>query len=216
MKVERFTLGPFQTNTYVISTDKHILLIDPACSNEYERQQLYRYISNIKSQISNFKLSIVATHGHLDHLWGAKWATETWGVPVLMHEADIPMAKAMQQQYDMFGIRATAEPFPMENIKSGILNLKSQMSNFKLLETPGHTPGSICLYFNDQLQISNHKSPILISGDTLFRMGYGRTDLPGGDMGQLIDSLERLFALPADTLVYPGHGDFTTIGAERR
>lgn len=216
MKVERFTLGPFQTNTYVISTDKHILLIDPACSNEYERQQLYRYISNIKSQISNFKLSIVATHGHLDHLWGAKWATETWGVPVLMHEADIPMAKAMQQQYDMFGIRATAEPFPMENIKSEILNLKSQMSNFKLLETPGHTPGSICLYFNDQLQISNHKSPILISGDTLFRMGYGRTDLPGGDMGQLIDSLERLFALPADTLVYPGHGDFTTIGAERR
>lgn len=216
MKVERFTLGPFQTNTYVISTDKHILLIDPACSNEYERQQLYRYISNIKSQISNFKLSIVATHGHLDHLWGAKWATETWGVPVLMHEADIPMAKAMQQQYDMFGIRTKAEPFPMENIKSEILNLKSQMSNFKLLETPGHTPGSICLYFNDPLQISNHKSPILISGDTLFRMGYGRTDLPGGDMGQLIDSLERLFALPADTLVYPGHGDFTTIGAERR
>ena len=217
MKVERFTLGPFGTNTYVVSDDNgKVLLIDPACSNEYERQQLYRYISNIKSQISNFKLSIVATHGHLDHLWGAKWATETWGVPVLMHEADIPMAKAMQQQYDMFGIRTKAEPFPMENIKSEILNLKSQMSNFKLLETPGHTPGSICLYFNDQLQISNHKSPILISGDTLFRMGYGRTDLPGGDMGQLIDSLERLFALPADTLVYPGHGDFTTIGAERR
>lgn len=217
MKVERFVLGPFGTNTYVVSDDDgKVLLIDPACSNEYERQQLYRYISNIKSQISNFKLSIIATHGHLDHLWGAKWATETWGVPVLMHEADIPMAKAMQQQYDLFGIRATAEPFPMENIKSEILNLKSQMSNFKLLETPGHTPGSICLYFNDQLQISNHKSPILISGDTLFRMGYGRTDLPGGDMGQLIDSLERLFALPADTLVYPGHGDFTTIGAERR
>lgn len=217
MKVERFVLGPFGTNTYVVSDDDgKVLLIDPACSNEYERQQLYRYISNIKSQISNFKLSIVATHGHLDHLWGAKWATETWGVPVLMHEADIPMAKAMQQQYDLFGIRATAEPFPMENIKSEILNLKSQMSNFKLLETPGHTPGSICLYFNDQLQISNRKSPILVSGDTLFRMGYGRTDLPGGDMGQLIDSLERLFALPADTLVYPGHGDFTTIGAERR
>lgn len=217
MNVERFVLGPFGTNTYVVSDDDgKVLLIDPACSNEYERQQLYRYISNLKSQILNFKLSIVATHGHLDHLWGAKWATETWGVPVLMHEADISMAKAMQQQYDMFGIRATAEPFPMENIKSEILNLKSQMSNFKLLETPGHTPGSICLYFNDPLQISNHKSPILISGDTLFRMGYGRTDLPGGDMGQLIDSLERLFALPADTLVYPGHGDFTTIGAERR
>ena len=215
MKVERFVLGPFGTNTYVVSDDDgKVLLIDPACYTPYEQQQLYRYISNIKSQISNFKLSIVATHGHLDHLWGAKWATETWGVPVLMHEADIPMAKAMQQQYDMFGIRATAEPFLIEPLNED----KFSIFNFQLsiIETPGHTPGSICLYFNDQLQISNHKSPILISGDTLFRMGYGRTDLPGGDMGQLIDSLERLFALPADTVVYPGHGDFTTIGAERR
>ena len=213
MKVERFVLGPFGTNTYVVSDDDgKVLLIDPACSNEYERQQLYNYISNLKSQISypfgtivsNFKLSIVATHGHLDHLWGARWATETWGVPVLMHEADIPMAKAMQQQYDLFGIRATAEPFLIEPLNED----KFSIFNFQLsiIETPGHTPGSICLL-----------SPsILISGDTLFQMGYGRTDLPGGNMGQLIDSLERLFELPADTVVYPGHGDFTTIGAERR
>ena len=230
MKVERFVLGPFGTNTYVVSDDDgKVLLIDPACSNEYERQQLYRYIESVRERSERSVseavcqcnglsgvagLSIIATHGHLDHLWGAKWATETWGVPVLMHEADIPMAKAMQQQYDMFGIRATAEPFliePLNEDKFSIFNCQ-----LSIIETPGHTPGSICLYFNDQLQISNHKSPILISGDTLFRMGYGRTDLPGGDMGQLIDSLERLFALPADTLVYPGHGEFTTIGAERR
>ena len=89
------------------------------------------------------------------------------------------------------------------------------MSNFQLLETPGHTPGSVCLYF-PKSPITDHPSPILISGDTLFRMGYGRTDLPGGNMGQLIDSLERLFDLPSDTIVYPGHGEFTTIGAEKR
>ena len=213
MKVERFVLGPFGTNTYVVSDDDgKVLLIDPACSNEYERQQLYRYIQLTAN--SQQPIAIIATHGHLDHLWGARWATETWDVPVLMHEADIPMAKAMQQQYDMFGIRATAEPFliePLNEDKFSIFNFQ-----FSIIETPGHTPGSICLYFNDQLQISNHKSPILISGDTLFRMGYGRTDLPGGNMGQLIDSLERLFALPADTVAYPGHGDFTKIGAERR
>ena len=210
--VKSFVFGPFQTNTYVLSTDEQILLIDPACSNEYERQQLYRYIQLTAN--SQQPIAIIATHGHLDHLWGARWATETWGVPVLMHEADIPMAKAMQQQYDLFGIRATAEPFLIEPLNED----KFSIFNFQLsiIETPGHTPGSICLYFNDQLQISNHKSPILISGDTLFRMGYGRTDLPGGNMGQLIDSLERLFELPADTVVYPGHGDFTTIGAERR
>ena len=208
LEIKSFVFGPFQTNTYVVSDEQHILLIDPACSNQYEQHQLYTYISNLQSSISNLKLSLIATHGHLDHLWGAKWATEQYHTPVLMHEADIPMAQAMQAQYDLFGIRATPEPFEIKNIKSEILNLKSQMSNFELLETPGHTPGSVCLYFP--------KDKVLLSGDTLFRMGYGRTDLPGGDFGQLINSLERLFELPSDVRVFPGHGDPTTIGAERR
>lgn len=206
MKVERFIFGPFQTNTYVVSDDRYILLVDPACYTPYEQQQLYRYIENLSP--FNFHLSILATHGHLDHLWGAAWACAKWNTPVLMHEADIPMAKAMQQQYDLFGIRAKAQPFPIEDIKSKIKNQKSQISNFQLLETPGHTPGSICLYFPED--------KVLFSGDTLFQMGYGRTDLPGGNFSQLIDSLDRLFALPSDVQVFPGHGEPTTIGAERR
>ena len=212
LQIKRFVFGPFETNCYVISTDDRILLVDPACSNDYEQRELENYISNLQSSISNIQLSIVATHGHLDHLWGAAWATSRWNTPVLMHEADIPMAQAMQSQYNLFGIRRQPEPFPIENIKSKILNLKSKMSNFELLETPGHTPGSVCLYF----PFANNHSPFVITGDTLFHRGYGRTDLPGGNIGQLIDSLERLFTLPADTIVYPGHGDFTTIGAERR
>ena len=84
-----------------------------------------------------------------------------------------------------------------------------------MLETPGHTPGSICLYF-PKSKIENQKSPILLSGDTLFQMGYGRTDLPGGNFSQLIDSLDLLLALPPETVVYPGHGAPTTIAAERR
>lgn len=207
LQIKCFTFGPFETNCYVVSDEHNVLLIDPACSNAYEQQQLENYI-NAQLSIVHCPLSIIATHGHLDHLWGAKWATETWHTPVLMHEADIPMAKAMQAQYNLFGIRATAEPFEVENIKSKILNLKSQMSNFQLLETPGHTPGSVCLYWPEE--------KVLLSGDTLFQMGYGRTDLPGGNMGQLIDSLERLFELPSDVVVYPGHGDSTTIGAEKR
>lgn len=207
MKVERFIFGPFQTNCYVVSDEQHILLIDPACSNLYEQQVLLRYIeklSNFKSQISNLKLSIVATHGHLDHLWGAKWATEQWHTPVWMHEADIPMAQAMQQQYDLFGVHRTAEAFPI----TPLANSQKLIANSQIIHTPGHTPGSICLYWPEE--------KVLLSGDTLFQMGYGRTDLPGGNMGQLIDSLEHLFTLPADTLVYPGHGAETTIGEERR
>ena len=208
LEIKTFVFGPFYTNTFVVSDEHHILLIDPACYTQYEQHQLYTYISNLQSSISNPQLSIVATHGHLDHLWGAKWATEQYHTPVLMHEADIPLAQDMQSQYDLFGIPGTPEPFEIEDIKSKILNLQSSMSNFELLETPGHTPGSICLYWPEE--------KTLLAGDTLFRMGYGRTDLPGGDMRQLIASLERLFTLPFDVRVYPGHGDPTTIGAERR
>jgi glyoxylase-like metal-dependent hydrolase (beta-lactamase superfamily II) len=227
LEIKSFIFGPFQTNTYVVSgltshsengLTSHILLVDPACYTPYEQQQLFRYIESVRRSRSVSEavcqcnglsgeagLSIVATHGHLDHLWGAKWATDTWHTPVLIHEADIPMARAMQQQYDMFGVRATAEPFPMEPLNQQLSIINFQ---FSIIPTPGHTPGSVCLYF------PNEKT--LLSGDTLFQMGYGRTDLPGGNMGQLIESLEHLFTLPSDVIVYPGHGDFTTIGAEKR
>lgn len=224
LQIKSFVFGPFETNCYVVTindqspmTDDQspmVLLIDPACAYESEQQQLLTYIENQKSKIKNLQLSIVATHGHLDHLWGAAWACAKWNTPVLMHEADIPMAKAMQSQYDLFGIRAKAQPFPIEDIKSKIKNQKSQMSNFELLETPGHTPGSICLYFNTPS--SSHLSPFILSGDTLFQMGYGRTDLPGGNFSQLMNSLDLLLALPPETVVYPGHGAPTTIAAERR
>ena len=220
LEIKRFVFGPFETNCYVVSlndkmvNEQMVLVVDPACAYESEQQQLLTYIENQKSKIKNLQLSIVATHGHLDHLWGAAWACAKWNTPVLMHEADIPMAKAMQSQYDLFGIRAKAQPFPIEDIKSKIKNHKFEISNFQLLETPGHTPGSICLYFNTPS--SSHLSPFILSGDTLFQMGYGRTDLPGGNFSQLIDSLDRLFALPPETVVYPGHGAPTTIAAERR
>lgn len=206
LQIRTFPFGPFETNTYVVSDDQHILLIDPACYTQVEQQELEKYIETITHQQS--PITIIATHGHLDHLWGAKWATEKWNTPVLIHEADIPMVEAMQTQYNLFGIRKTAEDFPIESIQSSILNLQSQMSNLQLLETPGHTPGSICLYWPEE--------KTLLSGDTLFYMGYGRTDLPGGNMSQLIASLEHLFTLPSDTRVFPGHGASTTIGAEKR
>ena len=220
LEIKSFIFGPFETNCYVVSDEQHVLLIDPACAYEWEQQELLRYVEKLKAN-SQQPIAIIATHGHLDHLWGAAWASKTWQTPVLMHPDDIPMAKAMQQQYDLFGVRSKPQPFAIEPI-SNFLSHKGndyfkflilserlfQISNVSILSTPGHTPGSICLYF------PNEKT--LFSGDTLFQMGYGRTDLPGGNIGQLIDSLERLFTLPSDVRVYPGHGDFTTIGAEKR
>ena len=219
LEIKRFVFGPFETNCYVVTINDQspmtndqspmVLLIDPACAYESEQQQLVRYIENLSPSTFHlspftFHLSIIATHGHLDHLWGAAWACEKWNTPVLMHEADIPMAKAMQQQYDLCGIRAKAQPFPIEPIT----NDKLPMTNVSILSTPGHTPGSICLYFPED--------KVLFSGDTLFKMGYGRTDLPGGNYSQLMNSLDLLLALPPETGVYPGHGEHTTIGAEAR
>ena len=219
--IHQFTFGPFETNTYVLSfpsgrdgVGPHIFLIDPACSNEYEQQQLARSINSLPLREGSGlgSLTILATHGHLDHLWGAKWATDRWNVPVLIPEADIPMVKAMQSQYDLFGIRSKTQPFPIEPIIKDSLPLGRAGVGFSILSTPGHTPGSICLY-SPSLQGGDGVG-FLFSGDTLFCRGYGRTDLPGGSTAQLISSLQRLSTLPPDTQVFPGHGDSTTIGAE--
>ena len=237
MTVKSFTFGPFQTNTYVVSDfsrangqEPIVLLVDPACYTEYERQTLANYIDSLTGQSVSPKdglcsvsaavcqpkaVSIVATHGHLDHLWGAKWATERWQTPVLMHEADIPMARAMQDQYTLFGIPGKPEPFPINSLpaEGGLTAERScsiavlQRSGLSIISTPGHTPGSVCLYWPDE--------KVLLSGDTLFCMGYGRTDLPGGSYADLIESIRTLFDLPSDVIVYPGHGESTTIGAEK-
>jgi len=209
MIIEQFTFGPFGTNTYVLVDEEgKVLLIDPACFYEQERQALYQMISRLHQP--DQPLTIVATHGHLDHLWGAKWATETWHTPVRMHEADIPMAQAMQQQYDLFGVQLKAERFEIEEFRGQNSEFRVQISEFRfqIIHTPGHTQGSVCLYFPEERK--------LFSGDTLFHCGYGRTDLPGGNYGQLISSLEQLMTLPPETEVFPGHGESTTIGYERR
>lgn len=206
MEIKTFEVGSFGTNMYLVSDESGLLLIDPACSSLYEQQMLYR-------SVNASGLTILATHGHLDHLWGAAWACEQWHTPVLMHEADIPMAKAMQAQYDLFGIGGTPVPFPLEPlpVNPSIHHSAAEprlIPSLKILPTPGHTPGSVCFYFPED--------KVLFSGDTLFQMGYGRTDLPGGDIQQLWHSLDLLLALPPETVVYPGHGAPTTIAAERR
>ena len=204
MKIKCFTVGLFQTNMYILSNAyNEALIVDPACQTPAEQQAVSRYIEQEKLRVC----ALIATHGHLDHLWGAAWASEQFQMPLLIHSNDMPLAEAMQQQYNMFGMRAKAQPFPMDNLQSSVCNLQSKICNFHLLSTPGHTQGSVCLYWPDE--------HLLLSGDTLFCCGYGRTDLPGGNMGQLMQSLDNLFALPADTRVFPGHGEATTIGAEK-
>ena len=200
LEIKSFTFGPFQTNTYVVLDGQgNALLIDPACCYRHEQEQLAAYLQPYALQ------AVLATHGHLDHLWGAHWASEHWHMPVRLHDADRPMVDAMQMQYDMFGIRMTAEPFETAPLTGNFAGC--MQAGLQVIETPGHTPGSVCLFWE--------KEKVLLSGDTLFCAGFGRTDLPGGDVQALITSLQHLLRLPEDTQVYPGHGQKTVISDER-
>jgi glyoxylase-like metal-dependent hydrolase (beta-lactamase superfamily II) len=149
---------------------------------------------------------IVCSHGHLDHLMAVRELRDSTGAPFLLHRADVPLAQSMPESaLRMLGRVEPPCPAPDAYIDDGD-DLEIPGISLRAIHTPGHTPGSICLYGGG----------MLFSGDTLFRGSIGRTDLPGGSFDQIMTSImTRLLDLPPDTIVRPGHMDETTIGAER-
>jgi glyoxylase-like metal-dependent hydrolase (beta-lactamase superfamily II) len=188
-------LGMAQANAYVIYDPARAdaFVLDPGGEPEAIRLLLG------ERQLSG----IVLTHGHFDHI-GAVSALRGEGVPVYIHEADAPMLDNPNLSLAVMGGGVQTHGAPDFCLTEG----ESEIAGvaFEVLHTPGHTPGSICLKIGDDL----------FSGDTLFCAGVGRTDFPGGSAATLRQSLKRLLALPPETRVHPGHGEGTTIGAERR
>ncbi|HKS70823.1 MAG TPA: MBL fold metallo-hydrolase [Ktedonobacterales bacterium] len=196
--------GPIQANCYVVMcpTTHEAMVVDPGA----EAVRILDAIHELGAHVTR----IVHTHGHFDHI-GATEALLTGlpeRVPVAAHPADAylysPEARAMGAT---FGYPAPEQPvMPDEELRNGDA-LRVGNLRFEVIATPGHTPGSVSLRAGD----------LLLSGDTLFRRGIGRTDLPGGDEEAIYESiLTRLYPLPAATRVLPGHGPQTTIGEERR
>lgn len=190
--IQTFTFGPFATHTYLYTKGQEAVIIDPAAFDIYEREQLAAAVDRSGATVR----AIIATHGHLDHLWAAQWATARWGLPLLIHPNDFTQIEHLAQQQENFGLIPRETDFEYKALPH------LQISTFPHLQivlTPGHTQGSICLYHAEER--------ILFSGDTLFDGGFGRTDLPGGNYMQLMDSLDHLSELiPTGTTVYPGHG----------
>jgi len=150
---------------------------------------------------------IIVTHAHIDHVGGALALKQATGAPILLHQADLPLLSMMDQQAGWLGIAPPAVAEPDMSADDGLIIGLPNLSG-EVLHTPGHTEGSICVFFS--------RAGLLLAGDTLFAGSIGRTDLPGGDAGKILRSIQsRLLQLPENTLVIPGHGKETTIGAER-
>lgn len=188
MKIRRVECGAYAANAYIVDD---VIVIDPGDDLE----ALSASVQNIGA--------ILLTHGHFDHMLAAEPLQQQSGAPVYVHGEDAAMlSDAALSAYHQWVSRL---PQPKNIIST---EYPENILGFRVLHTPGHTPGSVCLY--------NEAEKVIFTGDTLFRAGYGRFDLPGGDANELIASLGRLLMLPDDVVVYPGHGATTTIGEERR
>ena len=197
MDYRRFIMGELETNCYLVWSGKAAGVIDPAGPVD----QLVGFIDQTGLELK----WIINTHGHGDHIGGNGPLQERYGAPILIHAADRPMLLSAAANLSAFfgpGVVSPDAAKTLEDRETVPLGEES----LEVLATPGHSPGSICLY----------KPGLLFSGDTLFRESIGRTDFPGGDSRVLLAGIrDRLLGLPAETVVLPGHGGPTTIGHEQ-
>jgi hydroxyacylglutathione hydrolase len=194
-------VGPLQCNCSIIGDEQthEAMVIDPGDQIE----DILQILREAKLQLKQ----IVVTHAHIDHVGGATKLKAATGAPILMNQSDYALLKMLDMQAAWVGMKPPGDVRIDEGIgDSRVLQVGGIAGN--VMHTPGHTEGSICLYFPQQKK--------LIAGDTLFAGSIGRTDLPGGSMEKILRSLHtRVLALPDDTQVTPGHGPQTTIGEER-
>lgn len=198
---EILPVGPLRCNCSIIGdeTTREAMVIDPGDNIEDVMAVLGKHNLKVKQ--------IVITHAHIDHVGGAMKLRAATGAPILLNQNDNALLKMLDMQAAWVGMAAPGAVEIDQSVTTGeVVNAGSHSAN--ILHTPGHTEGSICLYFAAEKK--------LIAGDTLFAGSIGRTDLPGGSMQKIMRSLHNtVLALPDDTVVVPGHGPLTTIGKER-
>ncbi|MDO8549019.1 MAG: MBL fold metallo-hydrolase [Ignavibacteria bacterium] len=207
IKIKKFTFSSFAENTYLLwdESSKETMIIDPGCSASYEEKELENFISSNKLSVKY----LINTHCHIDHIFGCSFVKEKYKVPYYAPKKDIPLIEHFDKQTEFVEIEATAKPPLPDNFITEDLKLKLGETEPVFLFTPGHTPGEYCIYFPDD--------KFCITGDVLFQNSIGRTDLWGGDYDALLQSIKtKLLTLPDDTIIYPGHGDESTIGDEKK
>jgi glyoxylase-like metal-dependent hydrolase (beta-lactamase superfamily II) len=206
IEVKTFTFNPFLENTFVAweKESRQAAVIDPGCFSSKEEDELKNFI--LLKQLSVKYL--LNTHCHLDHIFGNNFVLKEFQPQYFIPELDRPLLENAPTQARLFGIEM-AKVQPAENFLSEGIALSLGADGIRFLFTPGHTQGEFCIYFPE--------NSTCFTGDVLFQNSIGRTDLMGGNFKTLMDSIqEKLFTLPDETLIYPGHGDASTIGEEKR
>lgn len=200
MIIKSFSVGPFPMNSYIIhdGNKENCLLIDPSDDLDI--------LDNYISQNELKPIAIVNTHAHIDHIRFTSIIQKKYDLPFYLHKEEIPLLENLQSQGAMFGME-TADPPKLTHHLVETESLQIAGFAFKVIHAPGHSPGSMCFLFGNDL----------IAGDVLFKGSIGRTDLYKGDYDLLMHSIKtKLLTLPDNVNVYPGHGPSTTIGDERK
>ncbi len=206
MKIAKFAFSLFGVNTYVVydPTTKRCAIIDPGMIDAEEEEALEGFIDRNGLIVTH----VINTHLHVDHAIGDKFASGRFNAPILAHRDDEFLGTRLQQQATMFGISERVEDISINSYIQDGDKIKIGDGILEVLHVPGHSPGGVALY--------DQNGGYVITGDSLFSGSVGRTDLPGGDMDQLLRAVrEKLLTLPPTTVVYPGHGSATTIGREK-
>ncbi|MDZ4788289.1 MAG: MBL fold metallo-hydrolase [Blastochloris sp.] len=196
MKIQTYTGGLAETNAYLVEVEGGFLAIDAP-------EGFLNFLKQEKVKV----LALVLTHGHWDHMWDAAAIVEWAKCPVYYHQADVPLMTQPEIMKN-FGLPVDLKPVKATRFLDQGDTYSLAPSKFTILHIPGHCLGSICLY--------EKEAGLIFGGDVLFQGGVGRWDLPGGSQVQLIQGIQKkLMTLPSATVVYPGHGDPTTIGEEK-
>ena len=201
------TVNPFGENMYILWDEASLeaVVIDPGMMRQAERDMVTKFIGENNLNV----LHVLLTHLHLDHACGARWLADQTGADVCGSTQDAQLGLEMAEQVAMFQLNVESEPLILDRDLTDGDTLQLGDETIQVLHVPGHSPGGLAFYLP--------QSNLLISGDTIFNGSVGRTDLMGGDMAQLINSIrEKILPLPDETVIASGHGPTTTIADEKR